>query len=98
MIRGGTGHNARIREEAKAKDRQDREWLLDQVNELLAREAARDADRSGGSTEPGSPRSKAENPAAVSAHRPDETDDVWASRWDKDWEQSQKEYDRFMGR
>ncbi len=85
MIRGGTGQNARIREEAKRKIEQDREWLLAQVNELLAREAERDVERN---------QPVASNPN----FRPDETDDVWASRWDKDWEQSQKEYDKFLGR
>ncbi len=82
MIRGGTGQNARIREEAKRKIDQDREWLLVQTDELLAREAARDLER--------------DQPAPPPADFwPDETDTFRDLAEERDWEQSARDYERF---
>jgi hypothetical protein len=79
MIRGGTGENARLREQRKAEQRANDLESLDRVNELLRREAQRfQADL---------------QELASSAYRPDETDDQWATDWQNDFDRSAAEYD-----
>ena len=99
MIRGGTGENARLREQRKAQEAQNDAELLAYTNELLAKEwedvragMAGPKDVGGGGVEriPSSPGA-----AASSAHRPDETDDQWATKWEDDFDRSREEWERF---
>jgi len=88
MIRGGTGENARLREKRQAEQRANDLESLDRINALLEREM--DVGGAGVERIPSSPGA-----AASSAHRPDETDDQWATKWEDDFDRSREEWERF---